>query len=199
MNNEFDLKIGDCFPSRESLIEKGYHNHRQRGMGTAENENGIKYIYSIVMSDYPDNKVDIDDIYYSGEGGFNPLTGKIEENQSLGNVMNKRMQQSIKFKTPILFFQKLDNKFCFKGRFIPTHYKKIRGVDGFEIIDFHLIGEESYHNLIVSEETKEVHVVFDNAYAQKERKVLTEEDIKPFIGLKISNRVGGEKIFKIVN
>ena len=131
MNNEFDLKIGDCFPSRESLIEKGYHNHRQRGMGTAENENGIKYIYSIVMSDYPDNKVDVEDIYYSGEGGFNPLTGKIEENQSLGNVMNKRMQQSINYKTPILFFQKLDNNFCFKGRFIPTHYKIIRGVDGF--------------------------------------------------------------------
>lgn len=199
MNNEFDLKIGDCFPSRESLIEKGYHNHRQRGMGTTENDNGIKYIYSIVMSDYPDNKVDVDDIYYSGEGGFNPLTGKIEENQSLGNVMNKRMQQSIHYKTPILFFQKSDNKFCFKGRFIPTHYKIIRGVDGFDIIDFHLISEENYHNLIVSEETKEVHVVFDNTYHQKERKVLTGQDIQPFMGLKISNKVSGEKIFKIVN
>lgn len=199
MNSDYDLKIGDCFPTRKILMEKSYHSHGQRGMGTAKNENGIEYIYSIVMNDYPDNKVYIDDIYYSGEGGFDSVTKKIVENQSLSNVINKRMQQSIKFRTPILFFQKLDNKFCFKGRFIPTHYKKIRGVDGYDIIDFHLKREESYHNLVVSEETKEVHVVFDNEYHQKERKVLKGREILPFIGLKILNQVGSEKIYNIVN
>ena len=199
MSNEQDLKIGDCFPTRKSLIDHGFHNVLQRGMGSKKDENGIDYIFSIVLSNYPDNEVYEDDIYYTGEGSFDAVTGRIYENQTIETATNKKMLRSISRKIPIIVFRKSSNGYCFIGSFVPTHYIKKTGRNSYTIIDFHLKRSECIENLLVSEETKEVHVTYFNDNGKRLRKMLSQEEITAFYGLKILDKVGDKKIYNIVN
>lgn len=199
MSNEFDLKIGDCFPSRQSLIDNGLHNVKQRGMGSRKDDIGRDYIFSIVLSKYPDNQVSEDDIYYTGEGSFDSKTERIYEHQTIETATNKKMLQSISKKVPIIVFRKTEKGFCYIGSFVPTHYIIKVGCNNYNIIDFHLKRSESIQNLLVGKDTKEVHITYYSDAGKRMRKILSQEEIIPFYGLKILDKVEDKKIYNIVN
>lgn len=181
--------IGDIFSSRKQLIELGLHSEQQRGMGSKTNDNGVDYIFSIVMNNYPDNQFNEDEIYYSGEGGFDPITGTIKNDQSLQTSANKKMISSIQLRAEIMVFIKSQKGFEYKGEYIPTHYKKKRGRNGFIIIDFHLIKAQKVFESVVDKNTKSVFLVFENSLGYPERIELKYPENQSFLGYKILNSV----------
>jgi hypothetical protein len=181
--------IGDVFSSRQQLIELGLHSEPQRGMGSKTNDKGVDYIFSIVMNNYPDNQFNEDEIYYSGEGGFDSITGTIKSDQSLQTSANKKMISSIRLRAEIMVFIKSQKGFEYKGKYIPTHYKKIRGRNGFIIIDFHLIKAQKVIDYEVDKNTKSVFIVFENGLGFPERVELKYPENQCFLGYKILNSV----------
>lgn len=198
-----DLKIGDVFSSRQQLIELGLHSDKMRGMGKKQTVNGQEYIFSIVMSDYPDNMYDGDNLFYSGEGGYNSELGKITKNQDFQTAANKKMLVSINIKAPIMLFIKSTKGFVYSGNFIPTHYMIKRGKDGFIIIDFHLKKEESINELCVNENTKSIKVVLTTNEGNRKRIEINYPEINNYLNKKILDRIEYQnewvKIYDIVN
>lgn len=138
------INEGHIFASRDLLRLSGIHAPPEAGIWGRQDEGSA----SIVLSGgYADDIDDWDYIFYTGQGGRDPSSGKQIKDQefTLGNKglqLNKEYNHSVRVIRGYQVEEGPDEGYRYDGLYYVTGYERVKGKEGFLVCRFHLQKEK---------------------------------------------------------
>ena len=142
------MNVTQLFASREALYKAGLHNSYQKGIGKAKD--GTDNMSIVLSGGYADDEDFGNTIVYTGEGGRDPNSGAQIADQVIEGG-NKDLVAAFESGTPVYVTRGSRHKseyspkegYAYAGKYYISEHWIENGRDGFDIVRFKLISEES--------------------------------------------------------
>ena len=130
------VDVGDIFADRRALHERGVHRDIRRGIcGSGIPGQGAE---SIVLSRGYEDDVDFGEvIYYTGQGGRDPETGRNVEHQEFTGL-NKSLSLNVESRQPVRVVERVTEGFQYRGLFSVDDARLTEGRSGVIICRYDL-------------------------------------------------------------
>ncbi|KAL5727037.1 [histone H3]-lysine(4) N-trimethyltransferase [Ranunculus cassubicifolius] len=140
------INVGDEFNSRSEMVVVGLHGEWLKGidyMSKSGYDNDLEITFpiavSVVMSGrYEDDKDDLEEIEYTGQGGNKGVSGTGEDCDQVMRGGNMALKQNCEQDKPVRVIRKHDKVYRYDGLYNVTDVHEEKGASGFLVFKYKL-------------------------------------------------------------